>query len=66
MSVAVCFPLGDTMTGAILAFSPAFFPFFDELGEPPAESVGGGLFELDLIEQDWPINDNNRNRGSMP
>ena len=60
MSVAVCFPLGDTMTGAILAFSSAcFFPVFDELGEP------GGLFELDLIEQDWPINDNNRNRGSM-
>ena len=60
MSVAVCFPLGDTMTGAILAFSSAFFPFFDELGE------SGGLFELELIEQDWPINDNNRNRGSMP
>ena len=49
------------MTGAILDFSSAcFFPVFDELGEP------GGLFELDLIEQDWPINDNNRNRGSMP
>ena len=61
MSVAVCFPLGDTMTGAILDFSSAcFFPVFDELGEP------GGLFVLDLIEQDWPINDNNRNRGSMP
>jgi len=64
----VCFPLGDTTTGAILlvGFSVPAPVFFDELfGE--AEAAGGGLFELDLIEQDWPIKtDNSRNRGSMP
>ena len=66
----MCLPLGDTTTGAI--FPVALFLFFipavfsDELFEDEAES-GGGLFELDLIEQDWPIKKHNsRNCRLMP
>jgi len=41
--------------------------FSDELDVAEEDLLGGGgLFELDLIEQDWPINDNNnRNLGSF-
>ena len=71
MRAAVCLPLGDTTTGAILPV--ALFLFFipapvlsDGLYEDEAES-GGGLFELDLIEQDWPIKKHNsRNCRLMP